>query len=46
MSGSYRQVARGAELISVFGYFNTFSTFIIPETASINMQFPEHVLEA
>jgi len=37
---------RVAELVSQFEYLNIFSTLIIPETVSFNMQFPGHVLEA
>lgn len=37
---------RVVKLVSLFEYLNIFSTFIIPESAIFNTQFPDHVLEA
>jgi len=37
---------RVAVLVSLFEYLNIFSTLIIPEIVSFNMQFPDHVLKA
>lgn len=34
------------ELLSIFDYLNIFSTFIIPEILSFNLQFPDQGLQA